>query len=166
MSTMSSPRSSRWLSTTPASVPEWGASRNLSRWRRGCLKWRSSFPADPGRWNFDRADVTQVTQPDVVECKLERRRHTATVRRRLLRTLLARTEKALAFNNLSAYVDFFEPHLYYVAPEQVFRFCKEQLSPRVITRHDYEVRPGVLPYEFTTYVYASPIACRPAAAPV
>ena len=84
---------------------------------------------------------------------------------RLLRTLFARTEKALAFNNLSTYVDFFEPHLYYLAPEQVFRFCKEQLSPRVITRHDYEVRPGVLPYEFTTYVYTSPIACRPAAAP-
>ena len=32
--------------------------------------------------------------------------------------------------------------------------------PRVTLRHDYEVRAGVLPYEFTTYVYASPIPCR------
>jgi SAM-dependent methyltransferase len=78
----------------------------------------------------------------------------------LLGTLFAHTDVALAFNNLSVYVDFFDEGLYYAEPGAVFDFCKSELSPRVSLRHDYHVRPGVLPFEFTTYVYTSKIPCR------
>lgn len=77
-----------------------------------------------------------------------------------LKLLWQRTRVALAFNNLSAYVDFFAEGLYYEDPGRVLRFCKEELSPLVTLRHDYCVRPGVVPYEFTTCVYRSEIAPR------
>jgi len=72
-----------------------------------------------------------------------------------LKALYPRTRKAIAFNNLTTYVDYFDDHLFYVSPEQVFRFCKEELSPCVTLRHDYQVKEGSMPYEFTTYVYRS-----------
>jgi SAM-dependent methyltransferase len=79
---------------------------------------------------------------------------------RCLELLFARTRIALAFNNLSAYVDFCSGGLYYEDPARVFRFCKEQLSPLVTVRHDYCVRLGIVPYEFTTYVYRTKINSR------
>jgi SAM-dependent methyltransferase len=80
----------------------------------------------------------------------------------LLQAAFAGTRVALAFSNLSTYVDFYDPALHHVAPEDVFRFCKSQLSPPVTVRHDYQGRPGVLPYEYTTYVFASTIPLPPA----
>ncbi len=77
-----------------------------------------------------------------------------------LKLLWERTRVAMAFNNLSAYVDFFAEGLYYEDPGRVLRFCKEELSPLVTLRHDYCVRPGVVPYEFTTYVHRTDIAVR------
>lgn len=79
-----------------------------------------------------------------------------------LPALFATTRKGLAFNLLSIYVDRFEEGLWYVDPAAVFQFCKERLSPLVTLRHDYQVREGVVPFEFTVYVHASDIACRPA----
>ncbi len=70
-----------------------------------------------------------------------------------LRTLFPHVRRGLAFNALSAYVDFQDAGLYYADPEDVFRFCKESLSPAVNLRHDYEVKPGVVPFEFTTQVF-------------
>jgi cyclopropane fatty-acyl-phospholipid synthase-like methyltransferase len=75
--------------------------------------------------------------------------------------LFARTRRAIAFNALSTYVDRFDEGLEYFDPARVLRFCKERLSPKVTLRHDYEVRPGVVPYEFTAYVYKTTIECRP-----
>lgn len=77
-----------------------------------------------------------------------------------LKKLFGRTRKAIAFNNLSTYVDFFDDGLFYEDPETVFRFCKEQLSPRVTLRHDYCTKEGIVPFEFTTYVYQTDIAPR------
>jgi SAM-dependent methyltransferase len=77
-----------------------------------------------------------------------------------LRLLWERTKIGLSFNNLSRYVDFFAEDLYYEDPARVFRFCKEELSPLVTLRHDYCVRLGVVPYEFTTYVYRTEITSR------
>jgi len=78
----------------------------------------------------------------------------------VIEKLFAATRCALAFNLLSTYVDTFDSGLAYFDPARVFGFCKEHLSPRVTLRHDYEVRPGVVPFEFTTYVYRTDIACR------
>lgn len=77
-----------------------------------------------------------------------------------LSKLFASTNVALAFNCMSRYVDFLDPELSYFAPEEVFAFCKQTLSPRVCLRHDYEVRPGVVPYEFAVYVYRTDVAPR------
>lgn len=77
-----------------------------------------------------------------------------------LKMLWERTRVAMAFNNLSAYVDFFSEGLYYEDPSRVLQFCKEELTPLVTLRHDYCVRPGVVPYEFTTYLHRTEIATR------
>ena len=77
-----------------------------------------------------------------------------------LRMLWERTNVGMSFNNLSRYVDFFSEDLYYVDPAQLFRFCKEELSPLITIRHDYCTKPGVVPYEFTTYVYRTDIKPR------
>jgi SAM-dependent methyltransferase len=79
-----------------------------------------------------------------------------------LQKLFAATRRGLAFNLLSIYVDRFEEGLWYADPVAVFQFCKERLSPLVSLRHDYEVRAGVVPFEFTVYVHPTDIACRPA----
>lgn len=79
--------------------------------------------------------------------------------------LYERTRRALAFNLLSTYVDRFDPGLAYFDPGHVFRFCKEELSPKVILRHEYEVKVGVVPFEFTIYVHRTSIPCRANLAP-
>ncbi|MEM7600817.1 MAG: class I SAM-dependent methyltransferase [Verrucomicrobiota bacterium] len=78
----------------------------------------------------------------------------------ILGCLFKNVNKGLAFNNLSRYVDYFDDHLFYVDPSKVFEFCKSELSPLVSLRHDYFVREGTVPYEFSTYVYASDVGCR------
>ncbi|MBD2842454.1 class I SAM-dependent methyltransferase [Erythrobacter rubeus] len=76
------------------------------------------------------------------------------------RRLMAQAGKGYAFNMLSRFVDYFDEGLYYEDPLQAFRFCKEELSPLVTLRHDYAVRPGSIPFEFTIYVNQSDIDPR------
>ena len=76
------------------------------------------------------------------------------------RRLMTQASRGYAFNMLSRFVDYFDDGLYYEDPLEAFRFCKEQLSPLVTLRHDYVVRPGSIPFEFTLYVYRSDIAPR------
>ena len=80
---------------------------------------------------------------------------------RSLRNMFAVTRQAMSFNLMSSYVDFIDPALVYFHPEDVFRFCKEHLSPLVTVRHDYQVKPGVVPFEFTVYVLRTSGTCRP-----
>lgn len=77
-----------------------------------------------------------------------------------LRCLFTRTRRAIAFNAMSTYVDRFDRGQFYVSPIRIFQFCKEQLSPCVAVRHDYMLRPGTVPYEFTVYIYATDVAPR------
>jgi SAM-dependent methyltransferase len=79
----------------------------------------------------------------------------------VLRRLFPRVRRGLVFNALSTYVDYKDATLYYADPEEVFHFCKENLSPAVNLRHDYEIKAGVLPFEFTVEVICSPHAPRP-----
>ena len=71
-------------------------------------------------------------------------------------TLFPLAQKGLAFNCLSTYVDFQSDGLYYFNPLELFQFCKEHLSTNVCLRHEYEIKEGVIPFEFSLYVYASP----------
>jgi SAM-dependent methyltransferase len=78
-----------------------------------------------------------------------------------LETLFPCARRGLAFNALSAYVDYRDPELYYFDPEEIFRFCKEHLSAAVTLRHDYEIKPDAPLYEFTAYVYRAAHAVCP-----
>lgn len=70
-----------------------------------------------------------------------------------LRILYRQTNRALAFNLMSRYVDYYDDNLYYADPEEIFAFCKTNLSPCVTLRHDYCVKPDVLPFEFAIYIH-------------
>lgn len=70
-----------------------------------------------------------------------------------LELLFGHTKYGLSFNLLSTYVDFMESDLFYASPEEILSFCKQQLSDNVALRHDYYVREGTKPYEFSVYVY-------------
>lgn len=77
------------------------------------------------------------------------------------RRLMRQAELGYAFNMLSRFVDYLDDGLYYEDPLHAFRFCKEQLSPLVTLRHDYAVRAGSIPFEFSIYVHRTDIAPRP-----
>jgi len=57
-----------------------------------------------------------------------------------------KSRKGFAFNALSTYVDYEEPHLYYADPCYFFDFCKKRLSKKVSLLHDYDL------YEWTIIV--------------
>jgi len=80
--------------------------------------------------------------------------------KKTLKILFKKTDKAIAFNNITSYVDYFDKKLYYAKPEKIFSFCKSELSPLVLLRHDYQIKDKTLPYEFTTYVYKTGIKNR------
>ena len=80
--------------------------------------------------------------------------------KKTLITLFKKTNKAIAFNNLSSYVDYKDKILYYERPEKIFKFCKSKLSPLVTIRHDYQIKTKKMPYEFTTYIYKTKIPVR------
>lgn len=77
------------------------------------------------------------------------------------RRLITQAKIGYAFNMLSRYVDYLDDGLFYEDPAHAFNFCKEQLSPLVTLRHDYAVRSGSMPFEFTVYVHRSEIEPRP-----
>lgn len=76
-----------------------------------------------------------------------------------LRKLFGMCTKGIAFNLMSTYVDYKDPDLFYESPEHAFRFVKQELTPFVCLRHDYEVKSGVVPFEFAIYAYKVP-SCR------
>jgi len=80
--------------------------------------------------------------------------------RACLETLFSHARIAIAFNNLSTYVDYYDEHLFYINPGNVFQFCKENLSPLVTLHHDYSTKKEVMPYEFSTYVYQTDFSPR------
>jgi hypothetical protein len=57
-----------------------------------------------------------------------------------------KSKKGFAFNLLSTYVDWMEPHLYYGDPFFFFDYCKRNFSPYVSLLHDYPL------YEWTILV--------------
>jgi SAM-dependent methyltransferase len=61
--------------------------------------------------------------------------------------------EGLAFNMMSYYVEFYDPDLFYEKPEFVFEFLKKNVSPYITLRNDFQVKDGVIPFEFAAYVY-------------
>lgn len=75
-----------------------------------------------------------------------------------VRQLFARCDRGLAFNMMSTYVDYRDPELFYERPETAFAYVKRHLTPFVRLVHDYEVKPGVVPFEFCIHALRSPAA--------
>jgi len=75
--------------------------------------------------------------------------------RRTVADLYSRSDRGLAFNMMSAYVDFESPHLFYVRPEEVFAFAKT-LTPYVTLHNDYLVKQNSVPFEFATFLHREP----------
>jgi SAM-dependent methyltransferase len=67
--------------------------------------------------------------------------------RAMLRRMFERCTKALAFNLMSDHVDWRVDRLYYAGAGDMFDFCRQELSRRVVLRHDYPL------HEYTVYVY-------------
>lgn len=67
----------------------------------------------------------------------------------VLTKLFAQAKEGLVFNALSCYVDYQSPGLHYFDPCWVFNFCKEEVTTHVQLKHDYEIKPGVIPFEFS-----------------
>ena len=66
--------------------------------------------------------------------------------------LFSITRKAIIFNNLSYYVDYYDKKLFYIKPEKVFSFCKNELGKKIILNNSYTLKKNTIPYEFTTCV--------------
>jgi len=62
-------------------------------------------------------------------------------------------KKGIAFNAMSTYVDFQDDSLYYSDPLKIFDYCKKNLTRRVVLKHDYLVKKGSIPFEYTMYLY-------------
>lgn len=64
----------------------------------------------------------------------------------VLRLCYEASDKGVAIDMLTSYVDFHEEHLFYYSPEEIFRHAKS-LTKRVTLRHDYPL------YEFAILLY-------------
>ena len=60
---------------------------------------------------------------------------------------------AIAFNAMSTHVEYQDDNLFYVDPMDVFSFCKTELGGNPILRHDYVLKDGGYPFEFSMYVH-------------
>ncbi len=69
-----------------------------------------------------------------------------------LEKLFKLTKKTMAINLLSSYVDYKDDSLFYIDPKEVFDFAKK-LTPLVTLRHDYSLKEGSFPYEYTVHFH-------------
>lgn len=65
-------------------------------------------------------------------------------------------EKGMAFNILSTHVEYFDRHLFYVNPENMFTFLKCELKGHIVMYHDYINSKDGYPYEVTFLVRKEP----------
>jgi SAM-dependent methyltransferase len=77
-----------------------------------------------------------------------------------LRKLFQITNMALIFNMLSNYVDYKDEGLYYSDPEEIFGFCKGELSPAVNLFHSEAIYESLPPFEYVIQVYRTQDATR------
>ena len=73
-----------------------------------------------------------------------------------LKRMYEASNKGIAFNAMSIFVDYFDPELYYVDPTKLINFCKKELGGHPVLRHDYILSKDGFPFEFVLYVYKSP----------
>jgi SAM-dependent methyltransferase len=70
-----------------------------------------------------------------------------------IKSLFELSKMGLAFNMMSKYVDYEDPSLFYIRPEDVFKYIKGSVSPYLTIRNDYLVKNNAPPFDFTVYVF-------------
>ena len=68
----------------------------------------------------------------------------------MLIRMFSLTKKGIAFNMLTAHVDYEESNLFYLSPAKALDWCVRNLGRHVVLRHDYPL------WEYTMYVYKQP----------
>lgn len=114
---------------------------------------RSRFAADPGA-DFAVCDVVSDPLPraDVYVASgifNNRMDDNWGYLTRILGRMFEHARRAVVINALSTYVDYEDTHLYYCDPLALFDYAKRNLTSRVTLRHDYLVKDGSIPFEFT-----------------
>ena len=74
----------------------------------------------------------------------------------VLSTLFVNVNVGLVFNALSLYVDYQSEGLYYFDPSWVFDYCKSNITTHVQLNHSYEIKPGIIPFEFSVRLDKTP----------
>ncbi len=82
------------------------------------------------------ADYSFVCGTFNVRFKADDQEWDAYVKDMILR-LAQQSTRGFAFNLLTSYVDWQEPHLFYADPAHYFDFCKRYVSRKVALLHDY-----------------------------
>lgn len=65
----------------------------------------------------------------------------------MLLRMFSLASTGIAFNMLTSCVDYKDPNLFYQPPGETMDFCIQNMSRRVVIRHDYPL------WEYTVYVY-------------
>lgn len=73
-----------------------------------------------------------------------------------VRHLFDRCDVGLAFNMMSAHVDYRDPGLFYEDPARAFNFVKREVTPFASLCHDYLPKLGSIPFEFAVFAYRAP----------
>lgn len=71
----------------------------------------------------------------------------------ILKELAPLAKQGIALNMLSHYVDYRDEGLFYEKPEEVFAFGKNEITPYVVVRNEYQLKENIIPFEFTVYLY-------------
>ena len=61
--------------------------------------------------------------------------------------MFSHSRHVLVFNAISTHVNYRDQQMYYIDPSQIFRFCLENLSKRIVLSH------GLLPFNYTIAIY-------------
>jgi SAM-dependent methyltransferase len=113
---------------------------------------RERFVGDP-QATFETQDILESAAPmaDVVVASglfNNRLPDNWTFLTQILGRMFAVAQKAVVFNAISTYVDYQDPHLFYVDPLRLFDYAKRNWTDLVVLRHDYLVKADSIPFEF------------------
>ena len=61
-------------------------------------------------------------------------------------------KKGIIFNSLNKNVDYEDKKLFYSHPDKVLNYCVKNLSKYIILKTDYQLKKGVIPFEYTMCV--------------
>jgi SAM-dependent methyltransferase len=120
--------------------------------RRNVPTGRFSHPDELGEERFDVAFVSGVFN--------NRRRGNRNFWKETVSSLFDRCDIGVAFNLMSTYVDYRDPALFYEEPEAAFRYVKKHVTPYVSLSHNYLLKSGSVPFEFTMFAYRDAVELK------